>query len=92
MHDGTLKTTWKQIRRHPLTIGAQSVADNIAWLSFAAAATFIPISIANTISGGYVALAACLGLLVNKEKVKPHQLAGIAFVSLGVIALSYLYA
>lgn len=60
-------------------------------MAFAAAATFAPISVATTISGGYVALAVLLGIFVSREKVKPHQMFGIALVSVGVIVLSYFY-
>ncbi len=91
LRDGTLHTTWKQIKKHPVTIGAQSISDNVAWVAFGTAVTFVPISVANTISGGYIALAVLLGLLLNKEKVKPHQLLGIFLVAVGVIALSYFY-
>ncbi len=91
LRDGTLHTTWKQIKKHPFTIAAHSISDNVAWVAFATAVTFVPISVANTISGGYIALAVLLGLFLNKEKVKPHQLLGIFLVAIGVIALSYFY-
>lgn len=89
--DGSVRTLLKDIQTHPFTIGAQSIADNAAWIAFAVAATMVPISLATTISGGYVALAVLLGLFVAREKVKPHQLVGILLVSIGVIVLSYFY-
>ncbi len=89
---GHVRSIPKDLKKHPVTIGAQSILDNIAWLAFGFSATLIPIAIATTISGGYVALGVLLGLIVSREKVRPHQLFGIALVSLGIIVLSYFHA
>lgn len=67
----------------------QSILDNVAWVSFAKATTFIPIAIATTISESYIALAVLLGLFVNREKLKQHQIVGVALATIGVITLSY---
>lgn len=76
-------------RKNPKPIIAQSILDNVAWLSFATATTYIPIAIATTISESYIALAVLLGLFVSREKLKKHQLAGVALATIGVITLSY---
>ncbi len=69
-------------------IGAQSFLDNISWISFAYATIYIPIGIATTISEGYIIVAVMLGLLINKEKIKLHQMAGIVIALFGIMALS----
>lgn len=77
------------IRRYPLLIIAQSVIDNAAWFFYAAAVTYISISVTTAISESYVVLAALLGVLVNREKLKWHQYVGIAITCASVILLSY---
>lgn len=91
-HSKQVRSIVSDVRKHPLTIGAQSILDNVAWIAFGFAATLIPIAIATTISGGYVALGVLLGLIVSREKVRSHQLFGIALVSFGIIVLSYFHA
>lgn len=78
----------RDIKRHARTIISVSVLDNAAWISFAFATTLIPISIATTVSEAYIAFVVLLGLLMNRERVKRHQLIGIALAILGVILLS----
>lgn len=77
-------------RSHFNIIVAQSFLDNFAWISFAYAVIYIPIGIATTISEGYLALGALLGVIINRERLRLHQYAGIALTLVGVIALSYL--
>ena len=74
------------------TIIAVSLFDNFAWIFFALATVRIPISIATTISQSYIALAVILGLFVNREKLKPHQVLGVVLAVLGIIALSLVTA
>lgn len=74
---------------HPGIVIGQSILDNTAWVAFAVSTTYIPIAIATTISESYIALAVLLGLFVNHEKLKAHQIAGVALATVGVIALSY---
>lgn len=76
------------IRKYPATIAGESIFDTLAWVPFAIATTMIPISIATAISGGYVALAVLLGIFVNREPLKPHQMIGVGAVIIGVISLS----
>lgn len=86
---GGFRRLWADIKNYPVPIIGQTFFDNFAWISFAFATTFIPISIATTISESYIALAVLLGLLVNKEKIKFHQILGIFFAISGIITLSY---
>ncbi|MEK7630230.1 MAG: EamA family transporter [Patescibacteria group bacterium] len=67
---------------------ATSVFDNAAWIFFAFAASLIPISIATTISEGYIAFVVILGLVINKEKIRWHQIVGVIIAILSIITLS----
>lgn len=88
LYRGETKSILADIRRYPKTIVALSIFDNLAWISFAYAVRYIPISIATTVSESYIALAVLLGIFVNREKLKPHQFVGIALAIGGVILLS----
>ncbi|OGL86899.1 hypothetical protein A3I40_04195 [Candidatus Uhrbacteria bacterium RIFCSPLOWO2_02_FULL_48_12] len=68
---------------------AAGILDNTAWLAYSFATTYIPIAIATTISEGYVALAALLGLLLNHEKLHRHQMAGVIISIAGILILSF---
>lgn len=76
------------LKTHPGPIVGQSVLDNVAWVAFAFSTTYIPISIATTISESYIALAAFLGFFVNREKLRSHQIVGVVLTIAGIIALS----
>jgi drug/metabolite transporter (DMT)-like permease len=78
------------LKNHPKLIIGQSILDNTAWVAFAVSTTHVPIAIATAISESYIALAVFLGLFLNHEKLRPHQMAGVALAVVGVIALSYL--
>ncbi|MBI5220663.1 MAG: DMT family transporter [Candidatus Liptonbacteria bacterium] len=65
-----------------------SVLDKAAWLTYTYSMLYIPIAIATTVSESYIALGAILGLWLNREKLKPHQFAGIALAVLGAVALA----
>jgi len=86
---GQFRGMMAEVKKHPAPILAMSIMDNSAWVAYAFATTIIPISIAITISEGYVALAALLGLFINREKLKPHQVIGVALTIIGVLSLSY---
>jgi drug/metabolite transporter (DMT)-like permease len=87
-----LRSIMQDLKRHPWTLISQSVVDNLAWIAYAGAVLFIPISIATAISSGYIAVAVILGLVITREKLRPHQFVGIALVIFGIIYLSYLYS
>lgn len=67
-----------------------STLDNLAWISFAFAASLIPIAIAVAISESYIALTALLGLLINRELLLKHQKIGLAIALGSAIVLSAL--
>ncbi|MBI2583444.1 MAG: EamA family transporter, partial [Candidatus Aenigmarchaeota archaeon] len=65
-----------------------AVLDNLAWIAFAGAMSIIPIVIAVALSESYIALAALLGLLINKERLFMHQKIGLFVVLLSAVALA----
>ena len=69
-----------------------SLLDNFGWIAFALAATLIPIGIAVALSESYIALAAVLGLLINKEILLRYQKIGLVISVVSAIALAALYA
>ncbi|RJO59536.1 DMT family transporter [Candidatus Parcubacteria bacterium] len=83
-----VKETFKIAKTHWRPILAQSLFDNIAWLGFGAAVTVLPISITVAITESYIALAALLGIIVNKEKLQRHQYFGICITLIAAIALA----
>lgn len=85
---GETKKIWTDFKRYPVPVIAESVFDNVAWVAFGAAMTHIPISVATAITETYIAFTVMLGVLVNHEKVKKHQLVGASLAIIGVIALS----
>lgn len=85
---GELKTIKQDLQQYSVLLTTQSIFDTLAWFLFASAVRYIPISIATTISEGYVALAVCLGFFINKEKLKYHQTFGAIIVIGSVILLS----
>jgi drug/metabolite transporter (DMT)-like permease len=62
--------------------------DNFAWICIAFAASFIPIAIAFALSESYIALAALLGLMINREMLMRHQKLGLVVTLLAAITLS----
>ncbi len=82
---GKIATDWHGNKRLILTVG---VIDNLAWVAYSFATLYIPIAIAIGISESYIALACLLGLLINKEKLKTHQWAGMILAVIAVIALA----
>ncbi|QQS22647.1 DMT family transporter [bacterium] len=76
------------IKKYPLTVLAEVTFDNMAWIAFAFAVVYIPISVAITISESYIILAVLLGVLINKEKLRQHQYLGVAMAIGGVLLLA----
>ncbi len=68
------------------------IFDNFAWISFAIAATLIPVAIAVGISESYIALSALLGLVISREKLLMHQKAGLFIAIASAVALAFIYA
>jgi len=89
LYRGEIGNLISNFKNYPKLIMSQSILDNMAWVAYAKATTYIPIAIATTISESYIALAVLLGLFVNREKLKKHQTIGVALAIVGVVTLSY---
>jgi drug/metabolite transporter (DMT)-like permease len=76
------------LRTHPVPLIGVCVLDNVAWISFATATTYIPIAVATTVSESYIALTVFLGIFVNREKLQWHQMVGVVITIASVILLS----
>lgn len=74
-------------RKNKKLILSVSTFDNLAWISFAIAASLIPIAFAMVVSESYIALAALLGFIVNKERLFMHQKLGLCITFSCVAAL-----
>ena len=89
----TRKACWKEVwqdwRKSKKLILGVSILDNLAWLTFSYSMVLIPIAIATGISESYIALAATLGLVFNKEKLKKHQWCGLALALVSVVVIAF---
>lgn len=79
-------------RRDKKLLLAVSFFDNLGWVAFGAGTLFAPIALVIGISESYVAFAAILGLVLNKEKLQKHQWVGLVVVIVAVIVLSVITA
>ena len=85
---GKLGLIKKDLQRYAPLIFSVSIIDNIAWVSFAYSTLTIPIAISTGISESYITLAALLGLIVNREKLKAHQYAGLVVTPVAAVLLA----
>ncbi len=65
-----------------------SFFDNLAWVAYAYSILYIPIAISIALSESYIALAALLGLVFNKEKLKTHQFLGLVMTIVSAVVLA----
>ena len=82
------KEALEDLKKNKKLIFGVGIVDNIAWIAYSYATLFIPIAIAIGISESYIALAATLGMILNKEKLKKHQVAGLVVCVISVVVLS----
>ena len=80
--------SFQHARNYWRPIFLQGVLDNIAWVGFALAVQVLPISITIAITESYIALAALLGILINRERLQRHQYAGIVVTLLAAVILA----
>ncbi|MFA6254183.1 MAG: EamA family transporter [Candidatus Paceibacterota bacterium] len=76
---------WQTEKRLILSVG---IIDNTAWIAYAYSVLYLPIAIAVSISESYIALAALLGIFLNREKLKKHQYLGLVITVIAVIVLA----
>lgn len=81
----------RDFRQNTRMLSALALFDNLAWLSYATAASLIPIAIATALSESYIVLATVLGLIVNKEVLMKHQKVGLVVAISSAIALAAVF-
>jgi len=78
---------WRKAKKLIISVG---IIDNLAWVFYAYATLYIPIAIAVGISESYIVLASGLGLMLNREKLRPHQFLGLILAVVAVILLAFI--
>ena len=87
---GEAMSMLSDFKKHFNIIIPESLFDNLSWIFYAYAMTYIPISIATTISESYIVGGVLLGVFINKERLRPHQFVGVIITIIGILALSLL--
>lgn len=82
---GRILSTWRANQKLILLV---SFADNLAWVAYSGSALYMPIGIATGMTESYIALAAILGLVYNKEKLFRHQQWGLVLTVVSAIWLA----
>lgn len=80
--------SFRAMRRHWRPVLAECVFDNTAWIAYAVAVTALSISLTIAMTESYIALAAFLGVVWNKEKLQRHQYAGMILAIAAAIVLA----
>lgn len=83
-----MAASYQKILTHWRPVLAECIFDNAAWVAYAIAVTTLPISLTIAITESYIALAAFLGVVWNKEKLQRQQYAGMVLAIAGAIALA----
>ncbi len=83
----TVVSHWNKNKSLILTVG---FFDNLAWVAYASAVLYLPIAIAIGVSEAYIALAALLGIFLNREKLLKHQYAGLVLSVIAVTVLIFI--
>lgn len=78
----------EEIKTNKQLVLTMGMFDTLAWVAYAQATIYIPIAIAASLSESYIALAAILGLIFNREKLKPHQYVGLVIIIIAATALA----
>jgi drug/metabolite transporter (DMT)-like permease len=84
------KGFFKSMKKHYKFIIPTSIIDTTAWVCYAIALKSMAVSITTAITESYPVIALMLGVFINKEKIKKHQLlgAGISLVACIILAFS----
>lgn len=90
LHKSKLREIAGDFRQNKKLILGVSFFDNTAWVAYTYSMVYIPIAISTGISESYIALAAILGLTINKEKLQTHQWLGLIVCLIAAITLAFL--
>jgi len=88
LYYGQLNTLWRGWKHNKKLLLQVGTADTVAWVAYSSAALYMPIGLATGLTESYVALAALLGLFINKEKLVWHQHAGLVLAVCAAIGLA----
>lgn len=88
----TLPQLFKSFKKRPSLIMSVAVFDNAAWIAYTYTMIYMPIALATGITESYVAITALLGIYINKEHLRRHQVWGLVITILCAIILSFLVA
>lgn len=89
---GRISKSVKDILNNRAILLPMSIADKAAWVAFAFAMSLAPIAVATALSESYIIVAVALGLVINREKLCPHQKFGLVVSILAALALAALTA
>jgi len=85
-----LKSLHRKIKENKKAVILMSLFDNVAWLAFGFSMVLAPIAIVVSISESYIIIAVLLGMFVNKERLKKHQIIGLILALVSAIVLAYI--
>jgi len=85
---GKLRRTFADLKGNLAVILPMSILDKIAWLAFVFSMSIVSIAVTTAISESYVIIAVLLGLMVNREKLNPHQKVGLVGAIITAVILA----
>lgn len=92
LYNNRLQHLSSDFKKNKKLIFPMSAIDNAAWICFAFAASMAPIAIVVAITESYIALAALLGMMVNRERLMHHQKAGLVAALASAVILAVMTA
>ena len=90
VYSGRLRKLLRDTKKSPRLILSTCALDTGAWIAYVFAVLSIPITIAVAISENFIAFAALLGILINKERFMTHQKLGLVIALASAVALALL--
>jgi drug/metabolite transporter (DMT)-like permease len=78
----------RHVRDHKMLVLGVGFADNLAWVAYASSTLYVPIGLATALSEVYIVLAAGLGVLFNRERLRAHQMSGFIIAIIGAVVLA----
>lgn len=85
---GGVKQLVRDVAAQRRLLFSMSVTDNTAWVAFAAAMVYAPLTIAVALSQSYIIIAVLLGLFVNRERISARQKIGLVGALIAAIVLA----
>ncbi|MFA6094391.1 MAG: DMT family transporter [Candidatus Paceibacterota bacterium] len=85
---GKVSSLAQDFRNNFSLLIAMGLADKMAWVAFAFAMVLSPMAVAGAISESYILIAIVLGVVINKEKIRPHQAIGLVCAVAAAIILA----